>query len=140
MVSIGTEPARHVHWLTWGIDLQASPVLEPVQLGPEPAPSSSAWWSRDGQVRTCGHVPRGNRLRDRLSRCARAGGGVIEVNRSGAWRVGLALVGTDTHGQAGRALYKPLRRGSQGTDESNRQLRRIVACGRPLTGGCIVDQ
>ena len=54
-----------MHWLTWGTDLQASPVLEPVQLGPGPAPSGSTWWSRDGQVRTCEHVPRGNRSRDR---------------------------------------------------------------------------
>ena len=67
-------------------------------------------------------------------------GGVIEVSRTSAWRVGLALVGTDMHGQAGRALYKPLRRGSRRTVGSNSQLRRIVACGRPLTGGCIVDQ
>ena len=34
MVVVGAEPAQHVYRMTWGGDLQASPVLEPIQLGP----------------------------------------------------------------------------------------------------------
>jgi len=52
VVGVGAEPAQHVYRLTWGGDLWASPVLEPIQLGLGSAHSSIAWGSRDRQVWT----------------------------------------------------------------------------------------
>ena len=55
-VCVGAEPAQHVYWLTWGGDLSASPVLEPIQLGPGSAHSSIAWGhvtGKSGHARTC---------------------------------------------------------------------------------------
>ena len=60
MVVVGAEPAQHVYRLTWGVDLQASPVLEPILLGPGVSAFQYRVGSRDRQVWTCAHVPRGN--------------------------------------------------------------------------------